>query len=750
MLANAYHTNVYAYDVSDGLKESRKLMSEARYSEASEILKSKVVNLPTYLKSEAYSDLGVCSKNMGLYYEASYYFDQALDLAPSNSMRDKVRYNYSNYLIETGNYPKAIELLNTISLPSLLAPKFINLSHAFYLMTGDLDKSLAYLDSCMSIAPDVSYRNVILQNKGYMYSDSRNYDEALMYLSEALEGLPLSDEYYQTLGNIALVNARLGNTPTAQKQIESSMGRFKNRNSSDYRISVRKAAEIALIAGSVNLAGAYFKEFFSLEKKDIITNLQSLNQISKLNLWLKEKTLLSKCFLMEGYDPEFLFDVAVFRRLTSLLGVRDNENLTARLNTTSADIRRSLNKDEVAIEFISYENLDGDIIYAAVILPKKGSAKYVKLFPATFLDEPHTIGRSSLIKAIEREHRSTKNQLYNDSILAEKIWSPIIKAIPRNVKKIYFAPEGVFHFLGIENMSFSGREKFDIYRFTSTASLINRKDGRKHDYRALLVGGLDYSSPPADTTNGVCNHDASNILRQKVAGGNVFQYLPGTRREVDSISKIVANPGVIYQAGEAALKKRLPEFDLVHIATHGYSLNMGIRRRPEFMVDSVAYDLSLNASGLALSGANLFPEDINLEDGLLSAREICDLDLSGVDFVVLSACQSAQGDLTDEGPAGLVRGLKNAGVKTVMATLWSVDDKSTMLFMQEFYRLLESGMSKHEAYIGAQNFLKNYSITTLSRKFSQASLSYDRNVSRNVKTYNEPWYWAPFILIDDF
>lgn len=73
------------------------------------------------------------------------------------------------------------------------------------------------------------------------------------------------------------------------------------------------------------------------------------------------------------------------------------------------------------------------------------------------------------------------------------------------------------------------------------------------------------------------------------------------------------------------------------------------------------------------------------EDGLLSARELCDIDLTGTELVVLSACQTAQGVVSDEGPAGLVRGLKRAGVKTVIATLWSVDDKATALFMKALY-----------------------------------------------------------------
>ncbi|MDE5757610.1 MAG: CHAT domain-containing protein, partial [Allobaculum sp.] len=154
----------------------------------------------------------------------------------------------------------------------------------------------------------------------------------------------------------------------------------------------------------------------------------------------------------------------------------------------------------------------------------------------------------------------------------------------------------------------------------------------------------------------------------------------------------------------------------------GYSLNFGLKKRPEILGDSIPFDVSLIGCGIAMSGANN-PDPGYCEDNLLSAREICNLDLSNVDFVILSACQTAKGDIYDEGTAGLIRGLKNAGVKTVLATLWEVDDLATMRFMQEFYHQLSKGVSKYEAYRGAQQVLR------------------DNNM-------DEPYYWAPFILID--
>ena len=137
-----------------------------------------------------------------------------------------------------------------------------------------------------------------------------------------------------------------------------------------------------------------------------------------------------------------------------------------------------------------------------------------------------------------------------------------------------------------------------------------------------------------------------------------------------------------------------------------------------------------------------------LEDGLLSAREVCDLDLSNLDFVVMSACQTAKGELVDEGAAGLVRGFKNAGAKIILATLWSVNDLSTALFMREFYRQLSLGESPQRALRLSQAYLRENVFYTYRHRLSPATLAREKTPTRYETRYSDPYYWAPFILID--
>ena len=118
---------------------------------------------------------------------------------------------------------------------------------------------------------------------------------------------------------------------------------------------------------------------------------------------------------------------------------------------------------------------------------------------------------------------------------------------------------------------------------------------------------------------------------------------------------------------------------------------------------------------------------MEVDDGVLTAQEISRLDLRGVDLVVLSACKTGNGDLNQgEGVFGLQRGFKKAGVQTIVMSLWEVDDEATQILMTAFYDNLLQGQSKRDAFQNAQRTLRQY----------------------NNGSYDEPRYWAAFILLD--
>ena len=117
-------------------------------------------------------------------------------------------------------------------------------------------------------------------------------------------------------------------------------------------------------------------------------------------------------------------------------------------------------------------------------------------------------------------------------------------------------------------------------------------------------------------------------------------------------------------------------------------------------------------------GANLPNED----DGILTGLEISAINLANTQLAVLSGCETGLGQLNgSEGVFGLQRAFKIAGVQHVMATLWSVPDKETALFMKIFYG----------------NWIKGNNIT-------QAFIDTQRTMRKSYA----PYYWAGFTLVE--
>ena len=131
-------------------------------------------------------------------------------------------------------------------------------------------------------------------------------------------------------------------------------------------------------------------------------------------------------------------------------------------------------------------------------------------------------------------------------------------------------------------------------------------------------------------------------------------------------------------------------------------------------------------SGLVFSGANKYwgqsNENQAEDDGILTANEISNLDLSACQLVVLSACETGLGEVKgSEGVFGLQRAFKMAGVKNIIMSLWKVPDVQTAELFNIFYSECFAGKTIHEAFKMAQSKMKE--------KYS-------------------PYYWAGFVLLE--
>jgi CHAT domain-containing protein len=191
-----------------------------------------------------------------------------------------------------------------------------------------------------------------------------------------------------------------------------------------------------------------------------------------------------------------------------------------------------------------------------------------------------------------------------------------------------------------------------------------------------------------------------------------MQRLVATAREAQFIASLVPAQSRLVATGFGATRQSvfdsdLDQFRYVHFATHGF-------------VDSRYPALS----ALALSQFNERGETL---DGYFRLRDIHDLKLNA-DVVVLSACETALGrEIRGEGLVGLSHGFLSSGAKSVVVSLWNVEDRATAELMTQFYsNLLGNKLSPSEAL----------------RRAQQTLISDAR--------WSDPYFWGAFTLAGDW
>lgn len=386
------------------------------------------------------------------------------------------------------------------------------------------------------------------------------------------------------------------------------------------------------------------------------------------------------------------------------------------LNVDWHEIQDKMSPEAAAIEFLVVKDNQGETSYFANILKKNASPSCVKLFTEKDL--------TSIITPY------TTSQAY------KLIWQPLISHLD-GITDIYFSPTGVLHKIAIEYLPDDNNQlinsKYGMHRLSSTREIAihKNKNNIKH---AVIYGGIDYDYLEQ-------TQDGESLLDEDIANNDQLRdgmaYLPQTLVEMANIEEVLC-PNIKVDtisgriATEASFKQLSgKDIQIMHLSTHGFyipkyrrSAFTKVTLNPFNSVD----EQSLSRSGLLMAGANKAVKLKNLsgEDGILTAKEIARLDLSGIELVTLSACETALGDLSGEGVFGLQRGFKKAGANTMIMSLWRVDDTATRILMTTFYNLLSKGQSVNDAFTQSQHQL----------------------ISLDNGKYNDPKYWAAFIVID--
>ena len=415
--------------------------------------------------------------------------------------------------------------------------------------------------------------------------------------------------------------------------------------------------------------------------------------------------------------------------------------------TISVDsVKKYLQTDALAIEFL--------------VIPEADKKWYCALLLRNTYTYPEVIvlfEEKEITTFLSSESGNITNRTYdfyaNGDTISQLVWSKILPYIDEG-ETIYFAPSGLLHQLAIEYLPYDeNRTMSDVYnmvRLSSTREIVLNKQDTEYT-TATLYGGIAYDLEEDVLLAESENYAKENLLASRsiendtLNRGNV-KYLPGTKKEAETINTLLKQNNIsakLYttaKANEESFKALSGKHsNILHIGTHGFTWTDSLAKKQDFFTQRVQlmgqeqhYDTSidpLNRCGLLFAGANIalqgnsknLPEGV--QDGILTAKEISLMDLRDANLVVLSACETAKGDITSEGVFGLQRAFKMAGVQTIIMSLWKVNDQATQLLMTEFYNnWIGKHQSKREAFRNAQNTIRTQ--------------------------YKEPVYWSGFIMLD--
>lgn len=753
LYATGSHASVY-----DILEEGRRLSSMGAYKKALIQYDSIISNSGTRksLLFETYDARARCHKLLGNYALSLSDYDNALNIPASKLNLAIVSLNKSDLLLQTGRYVLAEELLKQIDdhTPQIRYRRISNMASVF-VRTGRYDEAEVLYQSLLTENYEETERGRILQNMGFLYMIQGRWKDASINLSEAY---PLfkdnTPDKYIALSNLAFAQAfchdnnALNNITAAVDNLTSMLG----DKHPDVTTAIRKRAEIYFFLSEKVLAANDFSRYYRNTSEGIISTFEGMTTQGKIDFWKKEKPLLSLAFGLENDNPGLLFDIALFRRGMAM--ATNDTSYSKIMSLHGSDIMKRLGLNDVAVDFIVYPKRDDKGMlsnWIGAIVAKRNGLKFVSLGKEKDFDN-HKICGINLKSAISSGNSSHIDAIYSDTTLTNKIWNPILDGIGK-VKNIYFVPDGIFNLLAVEYLPGIPKD-IQIHRLTNLANLSSRVISDDDD-SILLIGGLDYNALSLASYNcGSIDHAASDFLKENIE--NVcFRSLPGMKEEVERIKSILPHSIISTDMPEETFKSRVPKLKKIHISSHGYTIHTDEPAERFFLTDSITADNSLLASGLVLSGANIACNYPDREDGLLSAREICDLDMSGIEFISLSACQTADGKINDEGPAGIVRGLKKAGAGSIIATLWEVNDTAALIFMTKFYELRHAGVERASAFRQAREYLKGYVVEEpeIIAEFDPAIQStriMETGVMIPTYPYSSPSMWAPFILIDNY
>jgi len=372
----------------------------------------------------------------------------------------------------------------------------------------------------------------------------------------------------------------------------------------------------------------------------------------------------------EELERELLSSSADFRRIRAIQ------------EATPADLCAALPPDTALVDILRTTTRDG-AGYLAFAMTGDCTVHRVDLGAATPVDDAVAAWRVVLSAPGALDIRVDTR----GAAVTERLWTPLAPFLD-GASRVLVVPDGPLAALPFAALPLGdGGYLLEEYQvgYLDRANDLLLLETATDARGALVVGGVDF--------DGAAEGPAPDVRSALAPCVESFDPLPGSVREAEALATRWRRgrrrePLVILggtEATEAAVSAAFQHKAIAHVATHGFFATSAGCRSVLEGTGGVGYDPML-LSGLALAGANRPADPFAPEDGILTAREVASLDLSGTGLVVLSACETGIGEVrSGQGVLGLRRAFAIAGARSLVMTLWSVGDADAERLMDGFY-----------------------------------------------------------------
>ena len=463
-----------------------------------------------------------------------------------------------------------------------------------------------------------------------------------------------------------------------------------------------------------------------------------------------QRTQLANLFFNtpeQGVTNSYRSEVASLKQqineLENTLAQRSAEFRVEVEPVTIKAVQAQLPQDAALVELIQYYPFDFENNswqaprYAAYVLTVQGDVQTVDLGEAAVIDQQV----SELRQAIVEPNKG--NAVANHARQLDALLMQPIRAHLGNATHLLLSPDGQLNLLPFAALLDENNqyliETYQITLLTSGRDLLRFQLSKPSQQPPMVMGDPNYDQ--ADAVVAVEPSDVQSDNQRSIdASSLTFGDLPGTAEEANAIAALLPNSTLLLAADatENALKQ-LQNPSILHVATHGFflqnlplvpppnirSASLDVLSTPPVQESLGPQENPLLRSGLVLAGAN--QRRSGIEDGILTALEAAGLDLRGTQLVVLSACETGVGQVTNgEGVYGLRRSLAIAGAESQLSSLWLVNDTSTKDLMIDYHERLRAGEGRSGA-------------------LRQAQLA-----MLNSDAYQRPYYWAAFVSSGDW